>query len=107
MLKAAPDHTELVQRYGSPVAALQELFYGHSDLPDCAVPHLFGLPKEQRGVLDHLLKTLKGVFPAELSKYVPPDRGLWDVHELPVKPSTEPIARKMYHHSPKEQLLIK
>ena len=25
----------------------------------------------------------------------------------PVKPGTEPIARKMYHHNPKEQLLIK
>lgn len=58
-------------------------------------------------MLDHLLKEFKGVFPAELPKYVPPDRGLGDVHEIPVKPGTEPIARKMYRHSPKEQLLIK
>ena len=77
------------------------------NLPDGAVPHLLGLPKEQRGVLDHLLKEFKGVFPAELPKYVPPDRGLGDVHEIPVKPGTEPIARKMYRQSPKEQLLIK
>ena len=58
-------------------------------------------------MLNQLLKESKGVFAAELSKYVPPDRGLGDVHEIPVKPGTEPIARKMYRHSPKEQLLIK
>ena len=84
-----------------PVAALQELLYGDPDLPDGAVPHLLGLPKEQMGVLDHLLKEFKGVFPAELPKYVLLDRGLGDVHEIPVKPGTEPIARKMYCHSPK------
>ena len=55
VLKATPDHSELVQRCGSPVAALQELLYGDPDLPDGAVLHLLGLPKEQRGVLDHLL----------------------------------------------------
>ena len=81
--------------------------YGDPDLPDGAVSHLLGLPKEQRGALDHLLKEFKGVFPAELPKYVPPDRGLGDVHEIPVKRVTEPIARKMDRHSPKEQLLIK
>ena len=90
-----------------PVAALQELLYGDPDLPDSAVPHLLGLPKEQRRVLDHLFKEFKDVFPAELPKYIPPDRGLGDVHEIPVKSGTEPIARKMYHHNPKEQLLIK
>ena len=107
VLKATPDHSELVQRCESPVAALHELLYGEPDLPDGATPHLLGLPKEQRGVLDHLLKAFKGVFTAELPKYVPPDRGLGDVHEIPVKPGTEPIARKMYRHSSKEQLLIK
>ena len=106
-LKATPDHSKLVQRCGSPVAALLELLYGHPDLLDGAVLHLLGLPQEQRGELDHLLKEFKGVFPAELPKYVPPDRGLGDVHEIPVKPGPEPIARKMYCHSPKEQLLIK
>ena len=89
------------------MAALQELLYGDPALPEGEVPHLLGLPKEQRGVLDHLLKEFKGVFPPELPKNVPPDRGLRDVHEIPVKPGTEPIARKMYRHNPKEQLLIK
>ena len=58
-------------------------------------------------MLEHLLKELKGLFPAELPKYVPLDRGLGDVHEIPVKSGTEPIARKMYRQSPKEQLLLK
>ena len=107
VLKATPGHNELVQRCGSPVTAVQELLYRDPDLPYGAVPHLLCLPKEQRGVLDHLLKEFKGVFPAELPKYVPPDRRLGDLHEIPVKPGTEPIAMKMYHHSPKEQLLIR
>ena len=43
VLKDTPDHSELVQRCGNPVAALQELLYGDPDLPDGAVPHLLGL----------------------------------------------------------------
>ena len=58
-------------------------------------------------MLDHLLKEFKGVFPAELPKYVPPDRVLADEYEIPFKPEIEPIASNMYCHSPKEQLLIK
>ena len=58
-------------------------------------------------MFDHLLKEFKDVFPAELPKFVLPDRGLGDVHEIPIKPGTEPIARKMYSHSLKKQLLIK
>ena len=53
------------------------------------------------------MKKFKGVFTADLPKYVPLDRGLGDVHVIPIKPGTEPIARKMYRHHPKEQLLIK
>ena len=89
------------------MAALQELLYGNLDLPDGTVPHLLGLPEEQRGVTEHILKEFKSVFPAELPKHVPPDKGLGDVHEIPIKPGTEPIARMMYRYSPKEQLLIK
>ena len=89
------------------MAALQELLYGNPDLPDGAVAHLLGLPEEQRGVLEHILKEFKSVFPAEFSKHILPDRGLGDVHEIPIKPGMEPIARKMSRQSPKEQLLIK
>ena len=89
------------------MTALKKLFYGNHDLPDGAVPHLLGLPEEQRVVLEHILKEFNSVFPAELPKHVPLDRGLGDVHEVPIKPGTEPIVWKMYHHNPKEQLLIK
>ena len=89
------------------MAALQELFYGNPDLPDGAAPHLLGLPEEQRGVLEYMLKEFESVFPAELPKHVSPDRGLGDVHGIPVMPGTEPIARNMYRHSPMEQLMIK
>ena len=81
--------------------------YGDPDLPDGTVPHLLGLPKDQRGAFNHLLKEFKTVFLAELPKYVPADKGLGDVHEIPVKPGTDPIARKMHCHSSKEHLLIK
>ena len=107
ILHATPDHSELVKRCGCPVAALQELLYGNPELPDGAVPYLLGLPNEQRGVFEHILKEFKSVFPEELPKHVLPDRGLGDVHGIPIKPGTEPIARKLYCHSPKEQLLIK
>ena len=53
------------------------------------------------------MKEFKGVFPEELPKHVPPDRGLGKVHEIPIKPGKEPIARKMCRHNLKEQLLIK
>ena len=105
VLQATPYHSELVKRCGSPVAPLQELLYGKPDLPYGAVPHLLGLPEEQRGVLEHILKEFKSVFPAELPRHVPPDRGLGDMHEIPVRPGTEPIARKLYCFSPWEQLL--
>ena len=107
VLQATPDHSERIKRCGSPVVALQELFYGNPYLPDGAVPHLLGLPEEQRGVPEHILKEFKSVFLAELPKHVPPDRGLGDVHEVLIKPGTEPITNKLYRHNPKEQLLIK
>ena len=106
-LQATLDHSELVKRCGSPVAALQELLYGYPDLPDYVVPHLLGLPEEQRRVLEHVLKKFKSLFLAELPKHILPDRGLGDVQEIPIKPGTEPITRKMYRQSPKEQILIK
>ena len=81
------------------MVALQELLYANPDLPDGAVPCLLDFPEEQRGVLEHILKEFKSVFPAELPKHVPPDRGLGYVHDIPIKPGTEPIARKMHRHS--------
>ena len=81
--------------------------YGNPDLPDGAVPHLLGIPEERRGVLEQILKEFNSVFIAELPKHIPPDRGLEDVHEIPIRPGTEPIARKIHRHSLKEQLLIK
>ena len=106
VLQATPDHSELVKRCESQVETLQELFHGKPDLPDSAVPHLLGLPEEQRGVLEHILKEFKSLFP-ELPKHIPPDRGLGDVHEIPIKPGTESIARNMYCNNPTAQLLIK
>ena len=106
VLQATPDHSELVKRCGSPLIALQELLYGNPDLPDGAVPQPLVLPEGQREVLKHILKEFKRVLPAELLKHVPPDRGLENVREIPLKPRTELISRKMYRNSPKEQLLI-
>ena len=105
VLQATAHHSELVKRCGSPVEALQKLLYGNPDLPDGAVLHLLGISEEQRGVLKHILKEFKSVFPAELPKKVTPDRGLGDMHEIPVRPGTEPIARKLYRYSSWEQLL--
>ena len=86
------------------MAALQKLLYGNPAavvLPHLAVAHLLGLPKEHMGVLEHILKEFKRVFPAELPEHVPPDRGLGIVRGIPIKPVTEPIFRKMYRYSPR------
>ena len=106
-MQATPDHSELVQRCGSPISTFQKLLCSDPELLDGIVPHLLGIPKEQRGVMEHLLKDFKGVFPVELPKYVSGDSRLGDVHKVLIKSSTESIARKMYCYSPKEQLLIK
>jgi hypothetical protein len=47
------------------------------------------------------------VFPAELPKTAPPDRGLDDVHHIPLIPGAEPPSKKMYRGNPEEQILIK
>ena len=49
----------------------------------------------------------RDVFPTELPKRVPPNRGLGDEMEIKLLPGTEPIRQKMYRQSPAEQLAIK
>ena len=58
--------------------------YADPSLPDGAVPHLLASSEEDRGPLRKLLVDYRDVFPAELPKRYPPDRGLGDAHEIPL-----------------------
>ena len=49
-----------------------------------------------------LLAEFRDVFPPELPKQYPPDRGLGDAHEIPLVADAKPVKRQMYRHSPKE-----
>ena len=67
------------------------MLYGKPDLPDGVVSYLLGLPEEQRGVPEHILKEFKSVFPADLPKHVPPDRGLRNVHKISIILAQSPL----------------
>ena len=90
----------LVKRCGSPLAAVQEIMYGDTTLPDGAVPHMLSVPQELKTTMTDVLREYHDVFPAELPKLVPPDRKLGDVHDIPVEPGTKPVKKRMYKHSP-------
>ena len=75
VLKATPDHSELVQRCGSPVAALQELLYGDPDLPDGAVPHLLGLPKGVKGSVRPPIERVQRCVPSRVAQVCPTRQG--------------------------------
>lgn len=75
----------LLKRCGSPVATLQELLYGDSNLPEGAVPHLLSTSEDERPTMSHIFREFKDVFPSELPRNTPPDRKLGDVHDIPLE----------------------
>ena len=52
---------------------------------------LLACDEQYRGELKTLLKEYREVFPTELPKRVPPNRGLGDEMEIRLVPGTEPI----------------
>ena len=81
--------------------------YADKDLPKGAAEHLSTADPEVIEKLKKIFKKYKEVFPSELPKSVPPDRGVHDVHRIPLQPGSTPPVKKMYRTSPAEQLLIK
>lgn len=84
------------------MAFLQDLLYATPELPEGAVPHLLSAPPTLQTPLHDLLGEYRDVFPPDLPKQYPPDRGLGDAHEIPLVPDAKPVKRQMYRHSPKE-----
>ena len=97
----------LVNTADSPVEYLNDLLYAEPGMPEGCVSQLLACEEEHRSQLKQLLKTYKDVFPTELPKHVPPNRGLDDEMEIKLQPGTKPIRQKMYRQSPAEQLAIK
>ena len=82
---------------GSPHALLGEWLYKDKDLPAGSSKHIKELPTKIQDTLQSILKDYHDVFPAELPKQLPPDRGLGDVHSIPLIPGAVPPSKRMYH----------
>jgi hypothetical protein len=92
---------------GSPKTLIAELLHHSKDLPHGAAEQLQEADNEVKNELIKILKEYKDVFPADLPKELPPNRGLNDVHHIPLEPGAVPPSKRMYRNSPAEQLLIK
>ena len=81
---------------------MQDVLYGEKGLPEGSVPHLLAADNTVREELRQLLKQYADVFPSQLPKDMPRDRGLGEVHEIHTEPGITPIRRQQYRHSPAE-----
>ena len=91
-----------IAKCGSPLAYLQDCLHGDSSLPEGAVPHLLATPESCQPVLRKLFHKYKRLFPPTLSSSSPPNRGLGDVHSIPLVEGAKPVYKAMYKHSSKE-----
>ena len=76
------------------------MLYGEKGLPEGSVSHLLAMDNTVQEELRQLLKQYADVFPSQLPKDMPCDRGLGEVHEIHTKPGITPICRQQYQHSP-------
>ena len=81
---------------------MQDVLYGEKGLPEGSVPHLLAADDTAQEELWQLLKQYADVFPSQLPKDMPRDRGLGEVHEIHTKPGITPICHQQYRHSPAE-----
>ena len=107
MVMAGEDLIGALTKSGSPLAYVQDLLYSDPSLPDGAVPHLLATPDSCKAPMKKLFQDFKALFPAKLPTTAPPDRGLGDVHAIPLIEGAKPVHKAIYKRSPKEQLLIK
>ena len=73
---------------------MQDVLYGEKVLPEGSVPHLLAADDTIREELRQLLKQYADVFPSQLPKDMPYDRGLGEVHEIHTEPGITPICRQ-------------
>ena len=81
---------------------MQDVLYGEKGLPKGSVPHLLAADDTVQEELRQLLKQYADIFPSQLPKDMPRNRGLGEVHEIHTKPGITPIHRQQYRHSPAE-----
>ena len=75
---------------------LKEWLAYDAKYPHGAMDHLEGASAEVRTVLQRLFADFKDIFPSELPTIAPPDRGVGDVHKIPLVEGSVPPVKKMY-----------
>ena len=81
---------------------MQDVLYSEKGLPEGLVPHLLAADDTIQEELWQLLKQYADVFPSQLPKDMPCDRGLGKVHEIHTEPRITPIRSQQYRHLPAE-----
>ena len=91
----------IANRIGSPCEYVLQVKYEGTGLPEGAVKHL--LPIKEDAVRDNLTAILmkhKDVCPSELTKTLPPLRGLGEEHQIKLVPGAKPVAKSPYRQAP-------
>ena len=82
---------QLWTKADSPLEYLNDLLYDEPRMSEGCVSQLLACDEQYRGKLKALLMEYREVFPMELPKRVPPNRGLGDEMKTKLIPETEPI----------------
>jgi len=90
------DAADVIKKYETPRRAIMELLGEGDGLPAGAKSQLSECPTGYREQLRRLFEAHGELFPAELPKEIPPNRGLGDVHEIPVEANTKPVGKAPY-----------
>ena len=64
---------------------------------------MLSVPHDVQLEFKSLIKEFADVFPDELPKTLPPNRGIDDVHKIDLIPNASPVAKAPYKTSPQEQ----
>ena len=75
----------------SPKTFMQNMLYGEKSLPEGSVPHLLAADDTVQEELWQILKWYANIFPSQLPKDMPRNRGLGEVHEIHTKPRVTSI----------------
>ena len=73
---------------------LSDLLYAEPGMPEGCVSQLLACDKQYRGELKAILMEHREVFPMELPKRVPPNRGLRDKMEISLCQGQSPSSRR-------------
>ena len=86
-----------VRRAGTPLMYMQELVYGTEGLPEGVISQIWEAEDEEiLQKIRSLLHNYVDIFPAELPKELPPNRGLGDEHHIETDIDAVPPKKAAY-----------